>query len=259
VNKLYKYLRLFAIIAFAPILVSCNNYGKKVTFAGNKGEVYYKGDSVTDADAKATGQFLQEQEYFLNDDKGRSVQISRENGIVTVRFVVDEKALEKIPNADQTFELLGAMMSRQIFKDTPVKVIYSDDEFRDIKTLPQNPAMDVKAAFFDETRNMKKKPYFKNTLYYSSDINNANADSISEYLVKSGFFSKTGNIDLFVTKEGSDGFHIRFIIQAAYANAEGFNDVDNFAKQMKKDLFANVPLVFEIMDENMTSLKILNY
>src|SRR5664279_1393538 len=126
----------FVVIICVLALASCTSYGKKVTFEGNKGEVYYKGEGVTETDAKATGKFLEEQEYFLKDNKERSVQISKDGGRIKARFVIDQKALASVPNADETFALIGALLSKEVFNNTPVDVIYTDEGFKDIQTIP---------------------------------------------------------------------------------------------------------------------------
>src|SRR5450432_1951478 len=111
-KSLFSFSRLIAAVLVMSVFSSCTDYGKKVTFTNNKGEVYYKGDGVTEADAKATGKFLEDQQFFLKDDKKRSVQISKDSSRIKVRFVVDEKALATIPNVDESFALMGASMSK---------------------------------------------------------------------------------------------------------------------------------------------------
>ena len=133
--KIFAHVKLLTAIAICGILSSCTGFGSKVTFTDTKGEVYYKGDGVTEADANAVGKFLKDQQFFLNDDKERSVQITKVNGRIQARFVVDQKAIATIPNVDESFAIIGASMSKNVFNNTPVDVIYTDDYFKDIKTI----------------------------------------------------------------------------------------------------------------------------
>ncbi|MEP6948022.1 MAG: hypothetical protein ABI863_02045 [Ginsengibacter sp.] len=251
--------KLFVAFICLFILASCSNYGTKVTFPDHKGEVYYKGDGVTEADAKAVGKFLESQQFFLKDDKKRSVQISKDSGRVKARFVVDEKALATIPNVDESFALMGALMSKEVFNNTPVDVVFTDEFFKDIKTIPYKAGALAAVNVREEINQMQKKEYNKNTLYYTKDIPNEEADTISAYLVKNGFFTKDGNNDLIVAKNPGNGFHVSFLIKASFANEEGLQKADNFGKEMKRDLFANVPLEFEVLNENLESVKTFNY
>jgi hypothetical protein len=257
--KLINRIKLFAACICVLALTSCTDYGTKVTFEGNKGEVYYKGDGVTEADAKAVGKFLEDEQFFQKDDKTRSVQISKDSGRIKARFVVDEKAIGTMPDADESFALIGAAMSKDVFNNTPVDVIYTDDYFKDIKTIPYKPSALSAVDVSDEVKEMDKKTSNNNTLYYSKDISGEQADSISEYLVKSGFFSSGGNIDLILSKLQGGGFHIKFPIKASFNNEEGLQKVDAFGKQIKTDLFPNVPLELEVLGENMASVKTFTY
>jgi hypothetical protein len=258
-NKLTIHGKLFVVFLCLFTLYSCSNYGTKVTFSDHKGEVYYKGDGVTEADAKAVGKFLENQQFFLKDDKKRSVQISKDGGRVKARFVVDEKALASIPNADESFEQIGALMSKEVFNNTPVDVVFTDEFFKDIKTIPYKASALAAVNIREEINQMQKKEYNKNTLYYTKDIPGEEADSISDYLVKGGFFTIDGNNDLLVAKTAGNGFHVSFIIKASFANEEGLQKADNFGKEMKRDLFANVPLQFEVLNEHLESVKTFNY
>ena len=53
-------LSLLVVVA----LTACSNHGKKVKIEGTKAEVYYKGDGVTEDDAKKTGEFLKSVSLF---------------------------------------------------------------------------------------------------------------------------------------------------------------------------------------------------
>ncbi len=259
-NRLILFKKLFVLFIGLVTLSACTgNFGKKVTFPGHKGEVYYKGEGVTETDAKATGKFLEENEFFLKDDKTRSVQISKDNGHVKFRMVIDEKGFSQIENADEKFDMLGAMMSKTIFNSTPLDVIYTDDAFKDKKTIAFNPAMLEAANVTAEVKEMKKKPYEHNTLYYGKNVTDNEAEMILNYLVKSEFFTADGSNNLMLTKTANDGAHFRFPVKASFANEAGMQKVDDYAKKLKAEMFAEFPLEFEVLSENLVSLKKFNY
>lgn len=259
-NAFFSSRNIFTALIVLLALSSCTaDYGKKVTFPGHKGEVFYKGDGVSEADAKATGKFLEENDFFLKDDKKRSVQITKDSNRIRFRMVIDEKGFANIENADDKFALLGAMMSRSVFNNTPVDVIYTDDFFKDKKTIAFNPSFLQSAKMESEVKDMNKKSFAHNTLYYTSNITDAEADTIVNYLVKSDFFTSTGHNDMMLSKTPNNGAHFKFPVKTAFANEEGMQRIDAFAKQLKADMFGEFPMEFEVLDENLKSLRTFHY
>ena len=49
--------KLFFVVAFACVLVSCNNYGKKVKI-NDTVEIYLQGDNVNENEAKKLGNYI---------------------------------------------------------------------------------------------------------------------------------------------------------------------------------------------------------
>ena len=259
-KSIFLFPRLIIAVLICSALNSCTeDYGKKVTFTGHKGEVFYKGDGVTEADAKATGKFLEDNEYFLKDDKERSVQISKKDSRIQFRMVVDDKGLAGLEDADNRFALLGAMMSSDVFHNTPVDVIYTDNKFKDKKTIAYNPSLRAAVDVSSEIKNMKKKSYMANTIYYAPDVEESAADTIMNYFVKSEFFTSTGNNDILLSKTSDGGARFRFPVKASFANEAGLAKVQDFAQQLKADMFDGVTMQFEVLDENLKSIKTFNY
>ncbi len=257
-NPIFSRSKLLAAFLGLMLITSCTDYGKKVTFTGHKGEVYYKSEGVTESDAKNLGKFLEDQKFFASDDKKRSVQVTKKNGRVEVRFVIDEKGLAETKDADEQFAILGALMSKEVFNKMPVDIIYTDDSFKDKKTIafsPKNEALEIA----EEIKTMKHKDFNNNTLYYDDKIPAGDAEGLVEYFKKSGFFTEEGNNDLLVNKKENDDPYFRFSVKASYNNEDGLKKVDDFVKQMKTDLFANNSLAFEVLDENLKHIKTFNY
>ncbi len=254
-----KLIQLFAAFSLAIILASCNGYGHKVTFEGNHGEVYYKGDSLTEADAKAVGKFLTDAEYFQKDDKTRSVQITKNNGRIQARFVVDKKAVDTVADIDKSFEIIGAAMSKDVFNNMPVDVIYTDEYFKDIKTIPYAQSVIPQVDLSHELEQMDKKNYNNNTFYYSKNISAAKTDTIYNYLVSSGFFAPDGGVSLIVSLSQSGSFLVKFPIKSSFNNADGLQKIDAFGKELKQTAFPADPMELEVLGDNMDSVKTLSY
>ncbi len=252
-------LQLFAAVSVAATLVSCSGYGNKVTFDGSHGEVYYKGDGVTEADAKAVGKFLTDADYFQKDDKARSVQITKDSGRIKARFVVNAKAIDTMTDADKNFQIIGAAMSKDVFKNTPVDVIYTDEHFDDIKTIPYTPSAMSSINFSRELEQMGKKEYNNNTFYYSKNIATSKTDTIYNYLVSSGFFAPDGSVDLIVSRSPNNSFLIKFPVKSSFNNADGLQKIDDFGKELKQMVFPADSMQLEVLGENMDSVKTFTF
>jgi len=124
-----SFFLLIASTAF--ILVSCNNFGKRVKIDDTM-EVYLKGDSVTESQAKKLGGYLTN--LWKESKNEKSLQLSKDSGMYVVRMVVDEGRLKKDSTADLGFQALKFLLESQVFENKPVKFILTDNTFKDIKS-----------------------------------------------------------------------------------------------------------------------------
>lgn len=121
-------------------LAACSNHGKKVKVDGTKGEVLYKGEGVTEADAKKTGDFLKAEGYF-SAEKGSTVQVTKEGDAYTLRFVYDQKIFESMPGAEDAFKMMAIKASKDIFGGAKVNVALASKSMKDFKNLPYDEAL----------------------------------------------------------------------------------------------------------------------
>lgn len=120
---------LTALIVFA--LVSCNNYGKKVKIDDTM-EVYIKGDSVNENQAKKMGEYLVK---LWNDSKQqKSLQLSKDSGLYVVKMVVDEDKVKKDTTVDVAFIALKTLLETEVFNNQQIKFVLTDNTFNDIKS-----------------------------------------------------------------------------------------------------------------------------
>jgi uncharacterized lipoprotein NlpE involved in copper resistance len=120
---------LAALIAF--VLVSCNNYGKKVKIDDTM-EVYLKGDSVNEAQAKKLGTYLAN--LWKEAKNQKSFQLSKDSGVYVVKMVVDEEKIKQDSTADVGFMALKTLLESEVFDNKQVKFVVTDNTFKDIKS-----------------------------------------------------------------------------------------------------------------------------
>lgn len=107
---------------------------------GNKYEVdkhhhvYYKGDGVTETDAKNAGAYFSEIGLF-NSGNQMDIQISSEknSGEIAIKYVVDEKKLT--PELEQSSLLISREMGTRVFANKKIHVYLVDENLDDLKDL----------------------------------------------------------------------------------------------------------------------------
>lgn len=125
---------LLLLVSASLLLTSCDDFGKKLSI-NEKSEVYYKGDGVSEADAKKLGDFLLEKGYFTTTDT-RSVQLLKENDAYTVKFVVDEEKLNKDKeNVLMGFKVWQMWIQDNVFAGAKTRLVLADDKLKDVQEV----------------------------------------------------------------------------------------------------------------------------
>jgi hypothetical protein len=122
------------LLVIAILFASCNEYGQKIK-TSDYTEVYIKGDSITEADAKKFGTYMDTTYKDLKNK--RSFQLSKDSGQYVVRMVVDEEKV-KDSSIDVSFMALQILFETQVFPGNRVKLILTDNRFKDIKVFPSS-------------------------------------------------------------------------------------------------------------------------
>ena len=132
-------LGLFATASLAGCTSS--DYGKKVTIEGSKGEVYYKGDGVTEADAKKLGEYLTTIVHYFKAENPSSVQLTKaKDEGYDIRLAVDENKLNDFTQANEVYaKNLGALLSIDLYDNKPVNIFITDIHFKESKSIPFDP------------------------------------------------------------------------------------------------------------------------
>jgi hypothetical protein len=121
------------LIAITLVFGSCTNHGKKTS----KGhiDVYYK-DGINETEAGKTADFLYSIDVAVNNNTSvkKSMQLLKEKDTILFRMVVDQAKVGRV--GDESFHMLGQLISDSVFAGQPVKVDLTDDHFKTVKALP---------------------------------------------------------------------------------------------------------------------------
>jgi hypothetical protein len=145
------------LLSVLVLTSSCNlfsNYGKKVEVG--KSEVFYKGDGVTEKNAKQLIDYLIEQDFF-DKKKDQSAQLTYDGEDYIVRLVYDKNVLnDKIRAALWKFQY---HISTNVFDNKPVRIALANDKLEDYEVL--NPIalhkIDKSIMFYDNSEISKSE------------------------------------------------------------------------------------------------------
>jgi hypothetical protein len=132
--------KIFLLVAVAISIVSCNlfsPYGKAVKINDSL-EVYIKGDSTTEADAKKLGSYLAE--LWKENSNHKSIQLLKEQNAFIVKMVADEKVLKADPSLEAAFSTVRDLIEANVFTGSIVKLILTNEKFEDIKVYEKETA-----------------------------------------------------------------------------------------------------------------------
>jgi len=253
-------LSLLVVVA----LTACTNHGKKVKIEGTKGKVFYKGDGVTEDDAKKTGAFLKDQGFF-SSEKGASVQVIKEGEAYTMRFVYDKDVADTLKGLDDAFKLIAAQASKEIFGGKKVNIALANKSFKDYKTIAFDEAvaksLETPTTPADETV-LSKEDFDHDTAggvdFYWYGISDDESKKIADYIVQNGAFGG-GSAELYMTKAG-DRYLIRFpVVESAQTDPAIISTLATVSKQIKDNVFPNAPFSLYMTDEKNRTIKAWDY
>lgn len=188
---------LLVLLPVAVLLTSCDlftNYGKKVTI-NDKNSVYYKGDGVSEADAKKLGDYLAQIGIFDGKDE-KAVQLSKNGDAYVVRIPIKEDVVNKDRNRFETiFWFQQDLMSENVFDGKKTRIILTDSKFKDKTSLDEMQKVAIGKS---------NHVYFK-----GSGIKEKDAQNIGDSLLSAKFFDYTTG-DILLTKEKGN-YVIRFL------------------------------------------------
>jgi hypothetical protein len=135
-------MKVIRILGFVVSIIALIYYGYRLLGKpnGNKYEVdknhhvYYKGDGVTETDAKNVGAYFSEIGLFGSDNE-MDVQISGEKDAkeVSVKYVVDKSKIT--PQLEQSCLQISGAMGNRVFANKSIHVYLADEDLDNIKDL----------------------------------------------------------------------------------------------------------------------------
>jgi uncharacterized protein YxeA len=123
---------ILPLLLLMILIGSCSTYGKKVKIS-DRVEVYMKGDSVTEAEAKKLGTYIDT--LWKDQTNMKSFQLSKDSGQYVIRMVVDEKKLKQDSSLNVSFMALQILFQSQVFPGNKVKLTLTDNTFKDFKSF----------------------------------------------------------------------------------------------------------------------------
>jgi len=126
---------ILPLLLLTIVFASCSSYGKRVKISDHV-EVYMKGDSVKESEAKKLGTYI---DTLWKDQTGmKSFQLSKDSGEYVVRMVVDEKKLKEDSSLNVSFMAVQILFETQVFPGDKVKLVLTDNTFKDLKSFPSS-------------------------------------------------------------------------------------------------------------------------
>jgi hypothetical protein len=262
--------QLSVVLSLLLGLTSCNNFGKKVKIEGTRAEIFYT-EGATESEAKKTGEFLKTN-GFLTNDKAASIQVTKEKGEYTVRFVYNKEYYEKNKELESFFKTYGATLSKEVFNGEKVNIALADKYFKDFKTIPfeqteEKPVETADTGLAPAAPPAglaeKEKDEFDHDSqggvnFYWKGISDQESKRIADYIAGNGAFAG-GAAEIYMTKEG-DRYILQFPVKKEYRNdAEIIAEVEKVSKQIRENVFANNPYSFQMTDEKLNAIKSFDY
>jgi hypothetical protein len=120
-----------ALIYYGYQLIGKPN-GKKFT-VNDKHHIYYKGDGVTEDDAKKAGTYFTNIGMFGDTDMDVQIAADKNSGEMKMRFIVDKSKITQ--EVETAFLSIGNDMAAKIYPNKTLHLILADEHFDDIKDL----------------------------------------------------------------------------------------------------------------------------
>ena len=227
-----------------------NPNGKKYAF-DKKHNIYYKGEGLTETNAKDLAEYLKEQEYFTGD-KEVAIQISKTDATkdtVNLKFVVDETKLT--PDIEKEFLQLGTLIPKKVFNGAPVDVYLADDQLDDIKNLGYAKPAEEEKAVITQTQSSSDQPVsdpaaklapkykevIPNNKIYYSDASATKLGVMTDYLSSAGFFKQDRQLSI-VFDKNDQGYFLMLPFSEKYLNDETFlQNVQQMDEDIQKKFF----------------------
>lgn len=228
-------MRYLSLLLLATVLVvSCNNYGKKVS--KEYLEIYYT-DGVSRETAERTLEFLYPQ-WKLPDGSPtpkKSVQLDQKGDTVLFRMVADMAIVDETGN--DIFLLMAQELSTSVFQSAPVTIEFTDKAFKTIRTL-----------------SFQKEPDFGELVttgeievYITEGATREEGTRTQRFL--SDLMGEGKAISVQISKDRNDGYLVKMAYNKAYAATLPDSNFYTIVDMLSRDVFNDQHVTLELTDE----------
>lgn len=241
-------MKKFTLMALAALLVltSCdifNNYGKKLEISENF-DVYYKGDNVTEAEAKKLGDFWQGLRQQNNITTEQTLQLTKDSNAYVVHLPAIQEQLNK--NKEQTLMQMWYMqdlISENVFGGARTRIVLTNEKLETVETL--------------EEVNKVKTEDGSHTVYYKGNgVTKEEASLVAERLGQASFYQFTDG-DVLLTKNKGD-FELRFLPNEEVKGnneSEYFESLRRYQYLLGKYLLEGQEVKLYVIDNNFKDVR----
>lgn len=235
---------LLFLLSVSLLITSCNlfnSHGKKFE-VDDKSTVYYKGEGVTEAEAKILGDYFKANGIFDGKEE-KAVQLTKDGDEYIVRIVIKEDVVKKDEERFKTiFWYWQDLISQGAFDGKPTRVILTDNQFSDIYTLDVMKKITVGPEHY---------VYLK-----GNSVNETEGKRIADSLEVIKFFDYTAGAVLLTKEKGSHVF--RFLANETRQNDKSldYNIVlENLKYIISKYILDNSNVDLVVIDADFNDVK----
>ncbi|PLX07349.1 MAG: hypothetical protein C0596_10395 [Marinilabiliales bacterium] len=217
---------------------SCNNYGTKLTI--DDMELYYT-DEVSEDDAEAVGEYLQELE--LTEGGERTAQITKDGDTYQFRMVIKE-GHEDDPEVELLANIIAMGLSEEVFDGDEVEVHLCDDQLETIEVIEMEDYDDEDYDFDDE---YEMKVFDGTEIEYDYTITKSEVNDLGNFLIETGFTDGTTKSIVFVYDD--DAYIFKMVVDEDTWDDPEFEEIaKTYAKQMSDEVFYGMDVEIHLCD-----------
>lgn len=224
------------LFLFTITLISCTDYGKKLTFNGT--EVYYK-DGVTKEQATQLGNYLIKEGFATGDTKSVQFVIDPETKNLTFRMVVDKETASNDKN-DYIFTSFSRELTTAFKK--PIDFEICDNTFKTLKTYLNKDIPKLINAL-------------KTQILYTKNVTLEETKKLADYLIESEFADDKNPKTIEFDKNNNMYLFRMVVYKGAEKNESNVTLLGDFAKELSEKVFDGKPVTLHMCDDNLNTLK----
>ena len=224
-------------------IVEAKDFGTKLIFT----EVYdlFYTENVTAEEAQALGDYLVQQNFFVNDGGGISIQLDKTGDIYEFRMVINE-GVENDQDSINSMKIFAYDLSQDVFNGENLNIHLCDDTLETLLVVLPNDF--GKKLIFSEN----------NELYYTEAVTVEEAQALGDYLVQQEFFANDGNLRSIQLNKTGNTYEFRMIVKKGLEQDQNvIESMEFLASDLSSNVFNNEDLDVHLCDENFEILRVV--